>query len=75
MIVEKLNTNTGSHSTHFSKRFCKNIGLHVNNLESDPKLQDLVLSVFHCCQITCSGTPSSKIIENNLGKAYIIMSR
>lgn len=74
-IIQNLNVNTGSHSTHFDFNFCKRIGLKVKSLESDQKLQDLVLSVFHTFQITGSGTPCSKIIENNLGKAYIIFNK
>ena len=74
-IVSALNVNTGSHSTHFDRDYCKKIGLHVADLESNASVQDLVLSIFHICQITGAGTPCSKIIENSLGKSYIAFNR
>jgi len=43
----------------------------VENLEDDDKLQDLVLSVFHATTHTFDGTGAVKIIENQLGKAFI----
>lgn len=70
-IIKKLNANTGSHSKHFGKELCKQYGLIIDDLESDSMIQDLVLSIYHSCQITCSATPVAKIIENQMGKAYI----
>lgn len=43
-------------------------GLKVKRLEDDPKLQDLVLSVFHATLVTFDLTPCIKIIENHFGK-------
>ena len=43
----------------------------MENLEDDDKLQDLVLSVFHATTHTFDGTGAVKIIENQLGKAFI----
>jgi len=60
-----------SHGRHFDIEFCKNSGLKIFQLEDDQKLQDLVLSVHHCFMQTFSECKCSKIIENNLGKAYI----
>jgi hypothetical protein len=34
-------------------------------------LQDRLLSVFHATSHTLNGTPTVKVIENHLGKAYI----
>ncbi|GAH21951.1 unnamed protein product, partial [marine sediment metagenome] len=49
----------------------KNIGLKIEDLEKDKKLQDLILSVFHSTTHTFEGTSAVKIIENHLGKAFI----
>lgn len=68
-VVEKLNENSNSktHSRHFDKELCKKIGLKIIDLESDPKLQDLVLSVHHCYMYLFSTSPTIKIIENQNG--------
>lgn len=70
-IISVLNANTGSHSKHFDYKYCQSIGLKVNKLEDDEKLQDLVLSIYHCCNICGGNTSTIKIIENHLGKSYI----
>jgi hypothetical protein len=45
--------------------------LDIQRLEQDQTEQDLVLSVHHALAHTFNGTPCVKIIENNLGKAYV----
>ena len=60
-----------SHRRHIDREQAKEIGLKVENLEDDDKLQDLVLSVFHATTHTFDGTGAVKIIENQLGKAFI----
>ena len=50
------------------------LGLRVIALEDDQQLQDAVLSVHHATMHTFSRTLASKIVENNLGKAYVRMS-
>ena len=45
--------------------------INVTNLESDPVLQDLSLSVFHATTHTFPGTSAVKIIENHAGRAFI----
>jgi len=63
---------TFSHDRHLSVDILKDkLGLKIISLESDPELQDLVLSVHHACIITLTQTPAYKIIENQDGKAYI----
>lgn len=68
-VVEKLNENNDSktHSRHFDKDFCRKIGLKIFALESDPELQDLVLSVHHCYMYLFSTSNVIKIIENHNG--------
>ncbi len=59
-----------SHSRHIDKEMAADLGLNVMSLEDDPVLYDLVLSVFHAATITFQhGTV--KIIENNLGNAFM----
>lgn len=60
-----------NHARHMSLDKCREIGLNVTSLESDPRLQDLVLSVHHACIHTLSSTNAFKIIENQSGSAFI----
>jgi hypothetical protein len=60
-----------AHNRHLSNIKCKEMGLVIKDLESDQKLQDKVLSIHHIYTHTLSSTPAFKIIENNLGIAYI----
>jgi len=63
---------TLSHDRHIPTEILKDkLGLKILMLESDPELQDKVLSVHHSCIITLTQTPSYKIIENHEGKAFI----
>ncbi len=63
-----------SHRRHIDREQAKGkIGFHskIENLEDDPHLRDLVLSVFHSTTHTFNGTPAVKIIENQSGQAFI----
>ena len=60
-----------SHGRHIDREQAKEIGLKIENLEDDDKLQDSVLSVFHATTHTFDGTGSVKMIENQQGKAFI----
>ncbi len=62
-----------NHSRHLSKTKCKEMGLHIIDLEEDPTLQDLVLSVHHACIHTLTTTNAFKIIENQNGIASILL--
>ena len=62
---------TLSHSRHISLSKAKGLGIVVTELESDPKLQDLVLAVHHSCTQTLTETGAFKIIENHNGVAVI----
>ncbi len=52
----------------------RTLGIKVTELELDQKFQDAVLSVHHATIHTFTGTLATKIVENNLGKAYVRMS-
>ena len=72
-IVKELIDHSVSfaHNRHLSKIKCKEMGLNIKDLESDQKLQDRVLSIHHIYSHTLNSTRAFKIIENNLGIAYI----
>ena len=72
-IIKELSDHSvsKSHGRHIPMEKCMEIGLKVERLEEDQKLQDLVLSVHHSCIHTLSGTPAFKIIENQDGIAFI----
>jgi hypothetical protein len=60
-----------SHSRFISRDKLKSLGFVIDDLEADQALQDAVLSVFHICTHTFGATPATKMIENQLGKAFI----
>lgn len=62
---------TLSHSRHLPPERCHELGLKIVKLEEDEELQEAVLEVHHSFILTFSNTQASKIVENNLGSAYI----
>ncbi len=72
-IIKELGDHalTKSHARHLSASKCQEIGLKIEMLEDDQKLQDAVLTVHHACIHTLSATPAFKIIENHTGTAFI----
>ena len=68
-------TEFGSHGRRVSRDDARAQGINVTDLEDDDALQDLVLSVYHATSHTFGGTPAVKLIENQNGRAYILMSR
>lgn len=62
---------TLSHSRHIHMKELQEIGLSIKIMEEDQDLQDKILSVHHATIISITQTQSVKIIENNLGKAFI----
>jgi len=64
-----------SHARHISRDQARSFGLVIDDLEADQKLQDLVLSVFHAAYHTFNGTPTTKLIENHLGRAWVKILR
>jgi hypothetical protein len=62
-----------THARPISRDDLRANGLTVDSLEQDQAEQDLFLSIHHATAHTFNGTPAVKIIENNLGKAYVRM--
>lgn len=75
-VVEQLSNHdeTRTHSRHIHIDDCLTMGLRVTQLEADPVLQDLVLSVHHAFMHTFSMSPAVKIVENHTGNAYVLMA-
>jgi len=65
------NPRVRSHGRHIMRDQLQAKGVSVTELEKDPKMQDLVLSVFHAAIIAFSEAYSTKIIENHHGRAFI----
>jgi hypothetical protein len=63
--------NFKSHGRFINRDKAREQGLVIEDLESDQKLQDAVLSVFHAATHTLMATGAVKIIENHLGKAFV----
>ena len=72
-VLDELGSHalTLSHARHISIDKAVALGLKVTALESDQRLQDLVLTVHHACIQTLTETPALKIIENHMGVAFI----
>ena len=73
IINELGNALTLSHARHLSAKKCKDIGFgnKIILMEDDQKLQDAILSVHHAFMLTFDQSPAVKIIENNMGSAYV----
>ncbi|MEI6500877.1 MAG: serine protease [Armatimonadota bacterium] len=60
-----------THGRHITRKALREQGMNVVNLEDDQKLQDEVLSIFHATTHTFNGTGAFKIVENQLGRAFV----
>lgn len=60
-----------THDRHFDADDCEKMGLTIKRLESDPKIQDLVLTVHHCYMNLMMNSNAYKIIENQKGIALV----
>ena len=64
-----------AHDRHIHYQECKEMGLTIESLEEDRKLQDLVLTVHHCFMYTLSNTAIIKIIEDHRGRTIVKMNK
>lgn len=64
-----------SHARHISKEKCKSLGLSIVDMETDNNLQDLILTVHHAFMHTLVSSSTVKIVENQMGVAYIEAAR
>jgi hypothetical protein len=76
--IKKVLSELGEHKTtlnhgrHVSADAARAMGLKIQFLEDDPKLQDAVLSVHHTFCLTFTKTNAVKIIENHDEKALVL---
>lgn len=66
------NTDSKSHSRHIDIDRCKKAGLHIVDLEADQEIQDLVLSIHHCCMLLGDMSTLIKCVENSEGKEFTL---
>ena len=64
------NDDSKVHSRHIDINRCKEAGLTIEDLEADPTIQDLVLSIHHCCMILGETSNIVKVVENNIGGEF-----
>lgn len=60
-----------THGRPLDREFLRGLKMKVDFLEQDQQLQDKVLTVYHATMHTFAMTPAAKIIENQLGRAFI----
>ena len=60
-----------THVRHIHIDECEAIGLKIERLENDQKLQNLVLTTHHCFIHSLELTGAAKIIENQQGRTFI----
>ncbi len=74
-VAKRLNSHKEfkSHGRFLSREELRSdkFGLVIEDMEADQKAQDAILSVFHAVTHTLSAANAVKIIENNLGRAFI----
>ncbi|MCB2381263.1 hypothetical protein KV201_03605 [Shewanella sp. SR1] len=73
-IMSNLNnpSETKEHSRHIHFDKAQDLGLKVSLLEADQDLQNLVLSLHHAYTATLMMTNTSKLIESQTGKRFIL---
>lgn len=62
---------TRHHSRHININRCREIGLKIEQMEEDDKLQDLILTVHHCYIHAMDGGRVAKVVENDRGIAQV----
>lgn len=60
-----------SHSLGIDRAEASEKGVNVEDLEADPDLENAVLSVHYATFHTLTGGPAIKIIENQMGRAFV----
>jgi ATP-dependent protease ClpP protease subunit len=63
---------TLNHGRHVGFERAKELGLNVYPIESDPNIQEAVLSVHHAFCATLYQTPAIKIIQNQVGQTLVL---
>lgn len=66
------NSESKIHNRHINRDKCIAAGLEIISLEENQEIQDLILGIHHACMILGEQSSILKIVENNIGGAYII---
>ncbi|MCG7978242.1 MAG: S49 family peptidase [Candidatus Thiodiazotropha endolucinida] len=76
-IVDNLSDHgeTKTHSRHIHVDACEAMGLKITRMETDDKLQDLILTTHHAFMHTFSGSDALKIVENERGISMVRRER
>ena len=64
-----------NHSRHITREQLREAGICVQDIESDQKLQDALLTLHHFFSICFDQTPVAKIICNQTGLVFAVQSR
>lgn len=64
--------NFNSHSRNITRDELRANGLKVTDLEDNQTEQDLFLSVFHACTHTLQNTKIAKLLENHMGRIFLV---
>ena len=62
-----------SHGRRVGVELASQQGLRIKPLEEDDETQDRILSVHHATMHTFAQTPALKIIENHLGRSWVLL--
>ncbi|RAR51700.1 serine dehydrogenase proteinase [Paraburkholderia unamae] len=62
-----------THSRYLARETLQAKGIKILPLEKDETLQDEVLSLYHATTLTFQNTVVGKLIENHLGKCFLLM--
>lgn len=60
-----------THERHIHAEECRELGLKIDFVEEDQDLQDLVMTVHHCYMHSLQNTNVIRIVENQLGAAFV----
>jgi len=60
-----------SHGRFIDRKQARAIGLEVDDLETNPAVENAALGVFHATTHTFSSTAAVKLLENHRGRAFI----
>ena len=73
IVTKYFNNHSQSktHDRHFNYTTCKSFGLKIVDMESDPKWQDLILSIHHSTMLTIIVLNALKVIQSQKNDPWI----
>jgi hypothetical protein len=64
-----------SHAVGIFRDVARSKDVVIDDLETDPNLQDALLSVFHATMLTFNFSSCIKLIENNMGRGFYVQAQ